>query len=432
MTSIKGLGTKSLGRRAVLKGIAAAGAAGAASFSGLRPAFSAPKTIKIGLVMPQTGALAFFCEHIPFVLGQVKKATGGNLDIGGTKHPFEIVVRDSQSSPNRAAEVTQDLILNEGVNLIATFATPETVNPVSDQCELNGVPCVSNDAPLEPYFFGRHGDPKKGFEWTYHFFFSGDELVNCLVPFWNRLDTNKKIGGLWPNDGDGIAQSKGFPPVMEKAGYTVIDPGRFDMPASNYNAQIGAFKAAGCDIVSGVVPPPEMTTFWNGCAQQGYKPKAVYMGKALEFPAGIAPLGARAEGLTTEVWWSPFHPYSSSMNGQTSKELADAYEAESGRQWSQPLGFRHSLFEVALDTLKRAQDLDSPESIRDALKATKLKTIVGPIDFATGPLPNCSLTPLVMAQWRKGKKYPFDIVIVDNSKFPEIPVGGEPEPIPYA
>jgi hypothetical protein len=37
-----------------------------------------------------------------------------------------------------------------------------------------------------------------------------------------------------------------------------------------------------------------------------------------------------------------------------------------------------------------------------------------------------------MAQWRKGKKYPFDIVIVDNSKFPEIPVGGEPEPIPYS
>jgi branched-chain amino acid transport system substrate-binding protein len=66
------------------------------------------------------------------------------------------------------------------------------------------------------------------------------------------------------------------------------------------------------------------------------------------------------------------------------------------------------------------------------LKATKLKTIVGPIDFTTGPLPNCSLTPLVMAQWRKGKKYPFDIVIVDNSKFPEIPVGGKPEPIPYA
>jgi branched-chain amino acid transport system substrate-binding protein len=412
--------------------MAAAGAASVAGFSGLRPAFSAPKTIKIGLVMPQTGVLAAFTEHMPFVLDQVKKTMGGNIKINGADHPFEILVRDSQSNPNRAAEVTQDLILNQSVDLVSTFATPETVNPVSDQCELNGIPCVSNDAPLEPYFFGRHGDPKKGFEWTYHFFFSGDELVKSLIPFWDRLDTNKKIGGLWPNDGDGIAQSKGFPPIMEKAGYKVTDPGRFDMPASNYNAQIGAFKAAGCDIVTGVVPPPEMTTFWTGCAQQGYKPKAVYMGKALEFPSGIAPMGERANGLTTEVWWTATAPFNSSMTGQTSQQLADAYEKESGRQWSQPLGFRHSLFEVVFDVLKRTQDLSKPESIRDALKATNLDTIIGHVNFADGPFPNCALTPLVIGQWRKGTKYPFDLIVVDNTNFKKIPTGGDPFPIPYS
>jgi branched-chain amino acid transport system substrate-binding protein len=317
------------------------------------------------------------------------------------------------------------------VDIVSTFATPETVNPVSDQCELNGMPCISNDAPLEPYFFGRHGDPKKGWDWTYHFFFSGDELVKAMIPYWNRLPTNKIIGALWPNDGDGIAQSHGFPPLFEKAGYKVVDPGRFDMPASSYNAQIAAFKSAGCEIVAGVVPPPEMTTFWNGCAQQGFKPKCCYMGKALEFPSAIAPMGARAEGLTTEVWWSATSPYNSSWTSQTSKQLADAYEAATGRQWSQPLGFRHSLFEVIFDTLKRTQDLDKPASIRDALKATKLATIVGPVDFATGPLPNCSLTPLVVGQWTKGKKFPFDITIVDNTLFPNVPVGGAPSVIHY-
>jgi len=416
-------------RRAVLKGMAAVGAV---SLGGIAPAYAAAQKIKIGLVMPKTGALAFFCEHIPFVLDQVKATYGGEIKVGGKTHSYEIIVRDSQSNPNRAAEVTQDLILNEGVNLVATFATPETVNPVSDQCELNGVPCVSNDAPLEPYFFGRHGDPKKGFDWTYHFFFSGDELVKSLVPYWKRLQTNKMVGGLWPNDGDGIAQSKGFPPIINDAGFKVVDPGRFDMPASNYNTQIGAFKSAGCDIVTGVVPPPEMTTFWNGCAQQGYKPKSVYMGKALEFPAAIAPLGERANGLTTEVWWSPTSPFGSSMTGQTSQQLADAYEKASGRQWSQPLGFRHSLFEVVFDVLKRTKDVGDPESIRTALKTTNLKTIVGTVDFSTGPLPNCSLTPLVMGQWSKGTKYPFDIVVVDNTNFPSIPVGGEPFVIPYS
>ncbi|SEQ94680.1 amino acid/amide ABC transporter substrate-binding protein, HAAT family [Faunimonas pinastri] len=421
--------TMGVGRRTVLKGMLATGVAGGVSRN---VAFAASRTIKIGLVMPQTGPLAAFCEHMPFVLDQVKKASGGKIKVGGTEYPFEIVVKDSQSNPNRAAEVAQELILNDQVNLVSTFATPETCNPVADQCELNGMPCVSNDAPLEPYFLGRNGDPKKGFDWTYHYFFSGDELVSSLIPMWNRLTTNKLVGGLWPNDGDGIAQSRGFPVILDKAGYKVVDPGRFDIPAGNYNAQIGAFKSAGCEIVTGSMPPPEMTTFWNGCAQQGYRPKAVYMGKALEFPSAIAPLGARAEGLTTEVWWTASAPYKSSLTGQSSQELADAYEKGSGRQWSQPLGFRHSLFEVIFDTFARTQDLDDPASIRDALKATKLNTIIGMVDFTKGPFPNCGLTPLVAGQWRLGKKYPFDLVVVDNSLFPDIPVGGEPQPIPYA
>ena len=352
---------------------------------------------------------------MPFVFDQLKATLGGSFESNGTKVPYAIVVKDSQSSPNRAAEVTQDLILNDKADIVATFATPETVNPVADQCELNGVPCVSNDNP------------------TYHYFFSGDELVSALIPFWNRLSTNKQVGGLWPNDGDGIAQSRGFPIIMGKAGYKVTDPGRFDMPNSNYGAQIGAFKAAGCEIVTGVMPPPEMTTFWNGCAQQGYRPKAVYMGKALEFPTGIAPMGERAAGLTTEVWWSATSPFTSSLTGQSSQALADAYEKASGRQWSQPLGFRHSLFEVVFDTLKRTADLGKPESIRDALKSTKLDTICGPIDFTKGPFPNTCLTPLVIGQWlkRPGSKYPFDLVIVDNTNFPMVPTAGQPEPIPY-
>lgn len=422
-----------MNRRQAVKTIAA-GAAMTAAPGFLTRALSAPKTIKIGLVQPTTGPLAFFTEHVPFVLDQVKKATGGNVTINGAQHPFEIVLKDSQSNPNRAAEVTQELILQDEVDLVATFATPETVNPVSDQCEVNGVPCVSNDAPLEPYFFGRNGDPKVGWDWTYHFFFSGQELVETMVPYWQKLKPGGVIGGLWPNDGDGIAQADkdhGFPPFFEKNGFKVVDPGRFDMPASNYNAQIGAFKSAGVNIISGVLPPPEFTTFWNGAAQQGFQPEVVYVGKACEFPAAMEPLGARAHDLTVEVWWSKYHPYVSGLTGQSSKELADEYEAASGRQWSLPLGFRHSLFEVILDTLKRTENPEDKSSIRDALKATDYKSVVGHLNFAKGPFPNTALTPLVVGQWRKGDKYPLDMDIVDNTTTPEVPVNGEARVIKY-
>jgi branched-chain amino acid transport system substrate-binding protein len=422
---------RSINRRQALQGVAA-GAAALTLPATFTRALAAPKTIKIGLVQPTTGPLAFFTEHIPFVLDQVKKTLGGSVDVNGTKHPYEIIIKDSQSSPNRAAEVTQELILQDEADLIATFATPETVNPVSDQCEVNGVPCVSNDAPLEPYFFGRHGDPSKGWDWTYHFFFSGQELVETMVPYWKKLPTNGKVGGLWPNDGDGIAQSDkdhGFPPFYAKNGLSVVDPGRFDMP-SNYSAQIAAFKAANVEVVCGVLPPPEFVNFWNAAAQQGFRPKVAWIGKATEFPPAVTPLGKRAINLSIEIWWTPAAPYSSGLTGISSKDLAAAYEKSTGEQWSMTLGIRHAMFETGFEALRTAKDL-SAASIRDAIKTMHYKSIAGTIDFRTGPFPNTSQTPLAIGQWRKGTKHPLELVVVANSAAPDVPLQSKPQAITY-
>jgi branched-chain amino acid transport system substrate-binding protein len=118
-----------------------------------------------------------------------------------------------KSEPGR--RVRENLILREKADLVTAFARPETVNPVADQCELAGVPCLSNDAPLEPYFFDRGGDPKKVFEWTYHFFFSATNLADFYFASWEQVPTNKVIGALWPNDNDGQAFSKIFTELAE-------------------------------------------------------------------------------------------------------------------------------------------------------------------------------------------------------------------------
>lgn len=417
-------------RRRILQGAGAL--TSATALSGIsRPAFAVPKTIKIGLVMPQTGPLAFFSEHIPFVLEQVKKATGGQITIGGTKVPFEILLRDSQSNPNRASEVASELILDQGVHIMMAAATPETTVPVSDQCELNGVPCVTNDTPIEPYFFGRKGDPKKGFKWTNHYFFSGNQSAGTLLKIFDQVKSSRVIGALWPNDGDGNAFAQIYPPLYKELKFGLSDPGRFDMPLASYAAAVKKFKADNVELIYGVIPPPEFTTFYNEAAQQKFQPKLVYAGKTNEFPAAIEGLGARAENLITEVWWAPVYPYSSTMTGQTAQELADEYEKVSGRQWSMPLGFRHSLFEVVFDALKRAESLDKPESIQKAISATDLKTICGPINFATGPFPNTCKTPTAGGQWVKGKKYALDLRIVDNSFAPDVKVEGTAERMKY-
>ncbi|HEY7759416.1 MAG TPA: ABC transporter substrate-binding protein [Burkholderiales bacterium] len=418
-------------RRALIQAGGTLAGAAALGFPSL--VFAQARTVKIGFVSPQTGPLAPFGEADKFTIEQMNKLFGGGIDIGGKKVAIQILQKDSQSNPNRAGEVANDLILKDKVDLMLVSSTPETANPVSDACELNEVPCVSSVVPWQPWFFGRKGDPAKGFEWTYHMFWGLEDVIANFLAGWKSVSTNKKVGGLFPNDGDGNAwgdKELGFPKPLAAEGFTLTDPGRFQNMNNDFSAQIAAFKQAGCEIVTGVVIPPDAKTFLTQATQQGYKPKVVTLGKALLFPAAIEALGDLGNGLSTEVWWSPSHPFTSSLTRQSAKQLADSYESIAKKQWTQPIGFAHALFEVAVDALKRAQKPGDPASLRDAIKATNLKTVVGDVKWGGGgPFKNVSKTPLVLGQWVKGRKYKYELVIVNNQAAPNIPVGGKLKPM---
>lgn len=400
----------------------------AVAAGGMAPLVWAADTVKIGYVSPQTGPLAPFGEADKWVVEQMKTAFKDGIAIGGKKHAVQIILKDSQSNPNRAGEVANDLILKDKVALVLTGGTPETGNPVSDACELNEVPCVSSVVPWQPWFFGRKADPKKGFDWTYHFFWGLEDVIAAYTNGWKTVQTNKKVGGLFPNDGDGNAwgdKELGFPKPLKEMGFTLTDPGRFQNGTQDFSAQIAAFKKEGVEIVTGVVIPPDAKTFLTQAKQQGFNPKVITLGKALLFPSALEALGDLGEGLSTEVWWSPSHPFSSSLTNQSAKALAEAYEAGTKKQWTQPIGFAHALFEVASDALKRSKSLKAAD-VRDAVAATKMKTVVGNVAWGgQGPFKNVSKTPLVLGQWVKGKKYKYELEIVNNETAKEIPVADQ-------
>jgi branched-chain amino acid transport system substrate-binding protein len=431
--------TIGINRRQLLELGAAAAATGVFAPTLAR---AADRVIKIGYVSPQTGPLAAFAESDAFLLGNFAEAMKDGLKLGGATYKIEVVVRDSQSNPNRAAEVAKDLIVKDKIDVMTVASTPETTNPVSTVCENEDVPCVSTVAPWQPYFIGRQanpGDPKtwKPFSSTFHFFWGLEDIIAVFTNMWGQLSTNKSVGGLFPNDGDGNAWGDkvvGFPPVLEKLGYKLNDPGRYQDLTDNFGAQIDAFKRADCEIVTGVVIPPDFTTFWNQAGQKGFKPKIASVGKALLFPVALEALGKSGAGLSSEVWWTPEHPFKSSLTGASAADLAKGFEQATKRQWTQQIGFGHALFEVVVDSLKRSADPKDGKAIVDAIGKTKLQTIVGKIAFGSDALPpfarkNIAKTPLVGGQWRLGTDGKYNIVVVDNQTAKEIPVGGKMEPI---
>jgi branched-chain amino acid transport system substrate-binding protein len=397
------------------------------------------REIKIGFVTPLTGPLASFGIPDAWCVKQWEAAVADGLTCGdGQVHPIKFIVKDTQSDTNRAAQVTGDLITNDGCDIIMAASTADTVPPVADTCEAMAEPCVTNDCPWQAYFFGRGGDPAKGFEWTYHSWWGLEGITATFVSMWDSLKTNKKVAEMWPNDGDGLAWADaktGQPPVLKAGGYTIIDGGRYQDLTDDYTPQIAKFKAAGADILSGVMLPPDFTNFWKQSLQQGFNPMIATVGKALLFPQSLEALGDIGYNLSSECWWSPNHPFKSSLTGQTCQEIADQYEKDNNQQWTQPI-LHYAIFEVVADALKRCANVDDKAAIRDAVAATSMETIGGHIAWDTSdkklnPVPNVCTTPITGGQWVKGDKYPYDLIVVNNSQATEVPVQGELQPLTY-
>ena len=265
----------------------------------------------------------------------------------------------------------------------------------------------------------------KGFKNSFHFFWGIEDIANVYLDIWRGLPTNKVVGAVFSNDvpGNAMGDAKlGMPGAFAQAGYRIVDIGKFPIGADDFSTYIQAFKKEGVEIVTGLFNPPEWATFLNQSAQMGFKPKVATIAKALLFPGGVEALGPRAEGMSTEIWWLPGYPFRSSLTGQTASELAAAYQAATKREWTQPLGVVHALFEAGVEGLKASGDPKEPAKVAEALRAMKHDTVIGRLDFAASGIRNVSKIRVVGGQWHLGANGKPELVITNNQTAPEIPV----------
>jgi branched-chain amino acid transport system substrate-binding protein len=410
-------------------GLAIASPLLAACAEGLGGSTASTDKLTIGFVSPRTGATAGFGEPDAYVLDLARKAFAGGLEIGGKKYQVEIIDKDSQSNPQRSAQVANDLINGSKVDLMLTTSTPETVNPVSDACEANGVPCISTVVPWEAWYFGRGAKPGEPspFKFTYHFCFGVEQFATTYSSMWTQVETNKKVGVMWPNDADGNAIRAALGPLLEKAGFTIVDPGAYTNGTNDYSAQIALFKKEKCEIFNTFPIPPDFATFWQQAAQQGYQPKIAQIAKTGLFPSQVEALGDIGIGLAGGAYWAPTWTYSSSLTGTTSQQLGDGYTASTGKQWNQQLGPSLALFDAAAAALKASGNPTDKAAVAKAIGSLEVDTPVGHLAWGKGPVANVVATPVVGGQWIKSTsgKFPLDFVICDNAADRNVPVATE-------
>jgi len=429
----RGRNSIGINRRAFLKSGAVISTAAALSSGNATLARAQSRTIKIGFIGAQSGVGANFGEATPWTVERIRAAVKDGLKIGGKSYSVELVIKDNQSDPNRSAVVSSELVLRDKCDLVLCFGG-DPAAAMGELADTRGVPAISTMVPWTGWKFSRGATPEnlteKSFPYSFHFFWGANEVVKNFLAMWNSVRTNKIVGTFYVDNptGKAFANPKtGLPGGMAQHAYREIQAGFFKMATDDFTNQVSAFKNAGADIVSGLVFPNHWATFWNQAAQGGYRPQVCTMAAAFLFASSITALGPRGDGMSTEVWWTPKFPYKSSITGQSGRELAAEWENTTGKQWTQPIGYAHAIWEVGLAALKSSADPKDKEAVRAAIGNLSVDTIVGPVRFKDSPVKNVSITSMAGGQWRKtkGSRFPFELLIVYNATAPQIPIEAE-------
>ncbi len=401
-------------------GMAASGCAGGLKAS----AGGTAQVIKIGYISPKTGTLAVFTESDAYVLARIRNAVSKGLRIGGKNYSVEIITKDSQSSSARAASAAAELIQQDRVDFLLATSTPDTTNPVSDQAEASGVPCLATICPWEMWFYTRGGSATKTFTYTYLYFIGVQEETDLFSGLWQRIASNHVVGTLWPNDVDGDVYRKYVSPKVSQLGWQLVASAAYPDGMQDFTSVISTFKSHGVEILQATPIPPDWVTFWRQSEQNRFKPRLACVAKALLFPSVADSLGPLAQNLVAPAWWAPSMPYRSSLDGTSAAAFASGYLTSTGRQWTQPMGFNYAIFEIAIAALRASGDPRDAAAVAAAIGRQKGEVMTGPFDFTTGPVKNVATAPDFLGQWRAASSGGYNLVIVDNSMNPAIPVQG--------
>lgn len=384
--------------------------------NGQQDAADAEDYIKVGIVIPQTGVLTAFGagteEMTQYALDQINEA--GGLEVDGTVKKLKLFVGDSQSEPEKARQVAQQMISDQNVDVMLTSHTADTTVPVSEACEEAGILCLSVDTPDEAWAASDH-------QYSYPAGFNTENELLCFLDAWKAAGvTSGKIGVMHADDAEGQAMMAAITAFAAAYGYEICDPGAYTPGTSNYSAMVRRLKEEDCEIVAGVMLTSDFGTFYRKLKASGYMPEVCTVAKAALFEEDVAAVGA--DRLCSEVWWTTEYPYVSSISGESCEEI--------GQQWlkltkdsyvSALAGYDYANVEILYQILKEAKSLDI-EKLCAAADTLDTETVIGRVRFNEQ---HYSVQSLVTGQWIYNEDGTWSRYIIANTQVPDCPVTSE-------
>jgi branched-chain amino acid transport system substrate-binding protein len=350
------------------------------------------QTIKVGAVVPLTGRYAALGAQVRagYEIGVEQTNAAGGVTVGGKKMPIELTILDDESDPTKT------------VARLETLATQGVVAYLGGAgSDLHAAAASIGDKNKIPYLgiaFALNGIHKQGLRYLFSPFPKSPDLaketfvlLDGSIPaaqrptkvalLLERTDWGKEMGSAWES-------------LAKQNGYQIVASGEYAPGAKDFSELILKAKSAGAEAVFALPSPPDGMTIVKQMKELDFNPKAVVFIRAADPPVWSQNLGKDGDYFLLSPGWHFAARYPKVA------EVNEAHQKRLNRPADPLVGPAYACVQILAEAITRAGSLDR-EKIRDAIAATNMTTVVGPVRFrpdGTGEV------KVFFQQWLKGKQ----------------------------
>ena len=358
---------------------------------GLWPSLAAAQAVKIGAVVPLTGRYgpggAQVRAGYDIAVEQIN--AGGGVTIGGKKVLLELVLLDDESDATKTVARLESLGAQGVVAYLGGFG--------SDLHAAAASVAEKNKTPYLGIAFALNKIHQQGFKYLFSPFWKSPDIgkhtqgLLALIPagerpktvaiFQEKTDWGQEMAAAWTEAG-------------KASGYQVVVHGEYAPGAKDFSDLILKAKSANADAVFGIPTPPDGMTIVKQMKELGYTPKLNIMIRASDSPPWTKNLGKDGDYVVLAPGWHH------GVKAPGVKELNDAHTKKIGRPADPLTGPAYACVQILAAAIGRAGGLDR-DKIRDAIAATDMTTVLGPVKFRPD---GTGIVNAVFLQWQGGKQ----------------------------
>ena len=368
------------------------------------PAAATPATIKVGAVIPLTGAMAAGGKDVragyEIALKHMNDAGGIYVKEFGKKIPLELILLDDESDAVKTATRLDKLYsVDHVVAYLSGFSSDLNVVGIST-AEKNRVPWIGVTIAVEAMF-------KKGFKYVFAPF---SMSIDQVTTFFDLLDSipkdrrPRKLAHLELQVDWGKECGVHLRELAKQRGYTVVVDQKYSPPTKDFSSLILDMKSSGAEALFSVPVPPQSIVMVKQMKELNYAPKVTCLIRGPDLSTYGDAMGKDATYIISDGNWDEGMPYPGN------ERVVKDYTAKHPdiKAIGLPVGCAYASVQILANAIERAGTLER-NKIRDAIAATNMMTVRGPIRFRED---GTAVIKYGLRQWQEGRNvliWPKDI-----------------------